>query len=74
MTDTNSKKPVGFEMEAVYKNELLAQLVEKGRLTGRSYDKTIRVARTIADLEESEHINDEHLSEALLYRNTLKIS
>jgi magnesium chelatase family protein len=37
-------------------------------LSARSYFKTIKVARTIADLESSEAILAEHLSEALQYR------
>ena len=37
-------------------------------LTGRSYDKVLRVARTIADLAGSENIEAPHLAEALQYR------
>ena len=37
-------------------------------LTGRSYDKVLRVARTIADLAGSERIEAPHLAEALQYR------
>jgi magnesium chelatase family protein len=40
----------------------------KMHLSLRAYFKTIRVARTIADLDESLEINISHLSEALLYR------
>ena len=37
-------------------------------LTGRSYDKVLRLARTVADLAGSENIEAPHLAEALQYR------
>lgn len=39
-------------------------------LSARSYYRILKVARTIADLEHSERIREEHLSEALAYRMT----
>jgi len=37
-------------------------------LTARSYDRVLRVARTIADLDGSDRISAEHIAEAVQYR------
>ena len=48
--------------------KLLADASEKLNLSARSYFKTIKVAQTIADLDNSEIILSKHLAEALTYR------
>jgi len=37
-------------------------------MTARSYDRILRVARTISDLDESGNIAPRHLAEAIQYR------
>ena len=49
-------------------NELMRSAFQTMNLTARSYDRVLRVARTIADLDGSEHIQLPHLAEALQYR------
>jgi len=47
---------------------LLNESAKKLSLSPRSYHRVIKLARTIADLDESTDIRDEHLLEALQYR------
>ena len=50
---------------------MLNTAMVKQHLSARGVHKSIRVARTIADLDLSEQIKDIHLAEALSYRHYL---
>ena len=54
--DINSKK-------------ILENAFRKLNLSARAYSKILKVARTIADLEEKENIEEEHILEAIQYRS-----
>jgi len=48
--------------------DLLKAAIDQFNLSGRGYDRILRVSRTIADLEESENIDIAHVAEAINYR------
>lgn len=48
---------------------LMRMAFEKYHISARGYTRILKVARTIADLEKSENIKINHLTEALAYRN-----
>ncbi len=48
--------------------KLLKSAVDKFNLSGRAYFRLLKVARTIADLEQSEFLRAEHIAQALQFR------
>ena len=48
--------------------EFLKQALEKSLLSARGYYRILKVARTIADLEDSLKVTQDHLAEAFGYR------
>jgi magnesium chelatase family protein len=47
---------------------LLQQAIEKLQLSARAYHRILKLARTIADMDGSDRIGTQHLSEAINYR------
>lgn len=48
---------------------LLRMAMERLKLSARAYNRILKVARTIADLEGTPHVQSHHLAEAIGYRN-----
>lgn len=49
--------------------KLLKYAFEKLKLTMRGYNKILKIARTIADIDESKKISSNHIAEAIRYRS-----
>ena len=49
--------------------QFLSDAANRLSLSARAYFKTIKVARTIADIDDCDNISIEHLAEALQFRN-----
>jgi magnesium chelatase family protein len=47
---------------------LMQNAIDKMGYSARVFDRILKVARTIADLEGSANINSDHISEAIQYR------
>ena len=65
MTNREVKSLVCLEPEAKTMLDLAA---EKFSLSARAYMRTVKLARTIADLDDCDTVQTKHVAEALQYR------
>lgn len=66
MLPSESKKFCRLDKEA---QDILKDAILHLKMSGRSYDRTLKVSRTIADLDGSEVILAKHIAEATQYRS-----
>lgn len=69
ITNRDVKGGIGLSSQA---RELLDSAATKLELSPRSYMRTLKVARTIADLDNSDTITAKHVAEAVQYRPKIK--
>jgi magnesium chelatase family protein len=67
-SDMSSKEILSYAKLSKEAELMLMQSAEKLKLSARAYHRIIKLARTIADLEESSEIMIPHILEALQYR------
>jgi magnesium chelatase family protein len=60
-------------MQELYNKVVLGEAIRRLGLSARAYQRILKVARTIADLDRQEAIASDHLLEAIQYR-TLDLS
>lgn len=65
LTGAALRRGIHAKQEAV---QLLENAFESLGISMRAYDRMLRLARTIADIEQSETVNESHVAEAIGYR------
>ena len=72
---TNSELSASLVKKYCKLDEQSAQIMklasQKYQLSGRRYNRVLKIARTIADLAGVENINSEHITQALQYRSDI---
>jgi magnesium chelatase family protein len=48
---------------------LLERAMTQQGLSARAHDRILKVARTVADLEDAQHLEPKHIAEAIQYRS-----
>ena len=66
MSNTDSMQHAKLERAA---KTILNTAAERLKLSARGYMRVIKIARTIADIDQSEIIGTQHIAEALHYRS-----
>ena len=66
MTSTQLRKYCSLDEPS---QSLLKAAMEKFGLSARAYDRILKVARTIADLDNEENLKSSYIAEAIQYRN-----
>ena len=67
--ELNNKEIDQFCQLGDKEKQVLNQAMDKLRLSARAYHRILKLARTIADISENEHIEMPHLAEAITYRS-----
>ena len=70
MSSKHIKKYCSISEDSAF---ILEQAFEKFKMSARGYNRLLKVARTIADLDESKNIELEHVIEAINYRSIEKV-
>lgn len=65
----NTKQIRAYCKLDIASKELLKTAMERLNLSARAYDRILKVARTIADLENSQKVKGTHIGEAIQYRS-----
>ena len=64
-----SKETQKFCQPAPEAQDLLKMAITDLNFSARAYDRILKVSRTIADLDDADTIQPQHISEAIQYRS-----